>query len=67
MVTAASMRPKAMSPKIAPDTECVPLVFVEEKYLGDVMSDLSGKREKILGQDSTGGIAEIRIVQDSGV
>ena len=35
-------------------------VFVEDKYLGDVMSDLSGKRGKILGQDSTGGIAEIR-------
>ncbi|MDR1909954.1 MAG: elongation factor G, partial [Spirochaetaceae bacterium] len=35
-------------------------VFVEEKYLGDVMSDLSGKRGKILGQDSAGGIEEIR-------
>jgi elongation factor G len=35
-------------------------VFVENKYLGDVMSDLSGKRGKILGQDSVGGIAEIR-------
>ncbi|MCL2374127.1 MAG: elongation factor G, partial [Treponema sp.] len=35
-------------------------VFVEDKYLGDVMSDLSSKRGKILGQDSTGGIAEIR-------
>ena len=35
-------------------------VFVEDKYLGDVMSDLSGKRGKILGQDSVGGIAEIR-------
>ena len=35
-------------------------VFVEDKYMGDVMSDLSGKRGKILGQDSTGGIAEIR-------
>ncbi|MDR1318711.1 MAG: elongation factor G [Treponema sp.] len=34
-------------------------VFVEEKYLGDVMSDLSGKRGKILGQDSVGGISEI--------
>jgi elongation factor G len=34
-------------------------VFVEDKYLGDVMSDLSGKRGKILGQDSVGGIAEI--------
>ena len=35
-------------------------VFVEDKYLGDVMSDLSGKRGRILGQDSSGGIAEIR-------
>jgi elongation factor G len=35
-------------------------VFVEDKYLGDVMSDLSSKRGKIQGQDSTGGIAEIR-------
>jgi len=35
-------------------------VFIEEKYLGDVMSDLSGKRGKILGQDSSGGIAEVR-------
>jgi elongation factor G len=35
-------------------------VYIEEKYLGDVMSDLSGKRGKILGQDSTGGIAEVR-------
>lgn len=35
-------------------------VFVSDKYLGDVMSDLSSKRGKILGQDSTGGIAEIR-------
>ncbi|GHT57623.1 GTP-binding protein [Spirochaetia bacterium] len=35
-------------------------VFVEDKYLGDVMSDLSGKRGKILGEDSAGGIAEIK-------
>ncbi|MCL2209447.1 MAG: elongation factor G [Treponema sp.] len=35
-------------------------VFIEEKFLGDVMSDLSGKRGKILGQDSAGGIAEVR-------
>jgi elongation factor G len=35
-------------------------VFVEEKFLGDVMSDLSGKRGKILGQDAVGGIGEIR-------
>jgi elongation factor G len=37
------------------------IVFVESKYLGDVMSDLSGKRGKILGQNSVGGgIEEIR-------
>ncbi|MDR2633531.1 MAG: elongation factor G [Treponema sp.] len=35
-------------------------VFVENKYLGDVMSDLSGKRGKILGQNSAGGIEDIR-------
>jgi elongation factor G len=36
-------------------------VFVEDKYLGDVMSDLSVKRGKILGQDDIGGgIEEIR-------
>jgi elongation factor G len=36
-------------------------VFVEDKYLGDVMSGLSVKRGKILGQDEVGGgIAEIR-------
>jgi elongation factor G len=35
-------------------------VFVEDRYLGDVMSDLSGKRGKILGEDTVGGIAEIK-------
>jgi elongation factor G len=36
-------------------------VFVEDKYMGDVMSDLSGKRGKILGHQSIGGgIEEIR-------
>jgi elongation factor G len=36
-------------------------VFVEEKYQGDVMSGLSGKRGKITGQDSIGGgIVEIK-------
>ena len=35
-------------------------VFVESKYLGDVMSDLSSKRGRILGQNSAGGIEEIR-------
>jgi elongation factor G len=35
-------------------------VWVEDKYLGDVMSDLSGKRGRIVGQESNGGIAEIR-------
>ncbi|MCQ2603845.1 MAG: elongation factor G [Spirochaetia bacterium] len=30
-------------------------VFVEDQYLGDVLSDLSSKRGKVLGQDSMGG------------
>ncbi len=29
-------------------------VFVEEKYLGDVLADLSGRRGKVLGQESYG-------------
>lgn len=36
-------------------------VWVESKYLGDIMSDLSGKRGRILGQNEIGGgIEEIR-------
>ncbi|MDR1867004.1 MAG: elongation factor G [Treponema sp.] len=35
-------------------------VFVESKYLGDVMSDLSSKRGRILGQSSVGSFEEIR-------
>ncbi|MDR3355989.1 MAG: elongation factor G [Spirochaetaceae bacterium] len=36
-------------------------VIVENKYLGDVMSDLSGKRGKIQGESSLGGgIEEVR-------
>lgn len=36
-------------------------VFVEEKYLGDVMSDLSGRRGRISGQEPIGGgIVEIK-------
>ncbi|MGI5173487.1 elongation factor G [Treponema sp. OMZ 840] len=36
-------------------------VWVESKYLGDIMSDLSGKRGRILGQSPLGGgIEEIR-------
>jgi len=36
-------------------------VFVEEKYLGDVMSDLSGRRGRISGQQPIGGgIVEIK-------
>lgn len=30
-------------------------VFVEDKYLGDIMSDLSGRRGRILGQEPAGG------------
>ena len=36
-------------------------VFAEQKYTGDIMSGVSGKRGKVLGQDSIGGgIDEIR-------
>ena len=36
-------------------------VWVESKYLGDIMSDLSGKRGRVLGQNSlSGDIEEIR-------
>lgn len=36
-------------------------VWVESKYLGDIMSDLSGKRGRVLGQNSLpGDIEEIR-------
>ncbi len=30
-------------------------VFVEDQYLGDVLSDLSSRRGKVLGQDAVGG------------
>ncbi|HPE90209.1 MAG TPA: elongation factor G [Spirochaetia bacterium] len=37
------------------------MVFVDEKYLGDVMSDLSGRRGRISGQEPIGGgIVEIK-------
>jgi len=29
-------------------------VYVEDKYLGDILSDLSGKRGRVLGQDDMG-------------
>ncbi|NLM00125.1 MAG: elongation factor G, partial [Treponema sp.] len=36
-------------------------IWVESKYLGDIMSDISGKRGRILGQSPLGGgIEEIR-------
>jgi elongation factor G len=36
-------------------------VFVEEKYLGEILADLSGRRGKVLGQESLGkDIAVIR-------
>ena len=36
-------------------------VWVESKYLGDIMSDLSGKRGRVLGQSTLAGdIDEIR-------
>lgn len=30
-------------------------VFIENKYLGDILSDLSGKRGRVLGQEDIGG------------
>jgi len=30
-------------------------VFIEDQYLGDVLSDLSGKRGRVLGQEQLGG------------
>ncbi|OHD72743.1 MAG: GTP-binding protein, partial [Spirochaetes bacterium RBG_13_68_11] len=36
-------------------------VYIDDQYLGDVLSDLSGKRGKVLGQNSIGGgIQEIK-------
>jgi elongation factor G len=29
-------------------------VFIEEKYLGDILADLSARRAKVLGQESYG-------------
>ena len=30
-------------------------VYVEDQYLGDILSDLSGKRGRVLGQEDMGG------------
>jgi elongation factor G len=36
-------------------------VFVEDQYLGDVLSDLSSRRGKVLGQEPVGGgIQEVK-------
>ena len=36
-------------------------VYVEEKYLGDILSDISGRRGKVLGQEPVGGgILEVK-------
>lgn len=35
-------------------------VYVENDYLGDILSDLSGKRGRVLGQDDMGHIQKVR-------
>lgn len=30
-------------------------VYIEEQYLGDILSDLSSKRGRVLGQENLGG------------
>jgi elongation factor G len=30
-------------------------VYIDDKYLGDILSDLSGKRGRVLGQEDIGG------------
>jgi elongation factor G len=34
-------------------------VYVEDQYLGDILSDLSGKRGRVLGQDDFGGGVQV--------
>ncbi|WP_029893700.1 elongation factor G [Desulfohalovibrio reitneri] len=36
------------------------VVSVPDQYMGDVIGDLSGRRGKVLGSDSTGGVTEIK-------
>ncbi len=35
-------------------------VYVDQKYVGDILSDLSSKRGRVLGQESLGGIEVIK-------
>ena len=35
-------------------------VSIPDEYMGDVIGDLSGRRGKVLGSDSQGGITELR-------
>jgi elongation factor G len=35
-------------------------VFIPDEYMGDVIGDLSSRRGRVLGSDSSGGITEVR-------
>jgi elongation factor G len=35
-------------------------VYVDQKYVGDILSDISAKRGRVLGQESLGGVEVIK-------
>ena len=35
-------------------------VYIEDEYLGDILSDLSGKRGRVLGQEDIGHLQMVR-------
>ncbi len=41
-------------------------VYVENQYLGDILSDLSSKRGRVLGQDDMGNIQKVKAVVPQG-
>jgi elongation factor G len=35
-------------------------VFIPDEYMGDIIGDLSSRRGRVLGSDSSGGVTEVR-------